>query len=294
MTQIFWHHFNVSGVTTWIWLPPLAAFVISFFTSMVGISGAFLLVPFQMSVLGFASPSASATNLVFNLLSIPGGMYRYRKERRLCWRLALLINAGGAPGTLAGAWLRTHWLNERAVFEPFVATVLAYLAWRMLKDVRRSGRTAAPVAGTVQAGAWTRGSLHFNHGETRYTVGGPSLLGLSFIVGVIGTAYGIGGGSFMVPLCVAVYGLPVHAVAGATLTATFLTSAIALAAYSWMPAPAGVVARPDWALGLAFGLGGLAGVYLGARQQRRIPQRTLKIGLALLLIGLALRYAWPG
>ncbi|MFP4075766.1 MAG: hypothetical protein ACLFTD_04650 [Halochromatium sp.] len=52
--------FPVSGVETWPWLPPLAALIIAFFTSMVGISGAFLLVPFQLSVLGFASPAASA------------------------------------------------------------------------------------------------------------------------------------------------------------------------------------------------------------------------------------------
>jgi len=83
--------FAVSGVATWLWLPPLVAFAISVCTSMVGISGAFVLVPFQMSVLGFASPSASATNLVFNLLAIPGGMYRYWRENRLFWPLALVI-----------------------------------------------------------------------------------------------------------------------------------------------------------------------------------------------------------
>jgi uncharacterized membrane protein YfcA len=43
----------------------LVAFFISFFTSMAGVSGAFLLLPFQMSVLGLATPAVSATNLVF-------------------------------------------------------------------------------------------------------------------------------------------------------------------------------------------------------------------------------------
>ena len=288
-----WHHFAVSGVETWLWLPPLAALVISLCTSMLGISGAFLLVPFQMSVLGFASPSASATNLVFNLLAIPGGMYRYGREKRLFWPLALVITAGGAPGTFAGAWLRTHWLAERAAFEPFVAAILAYLAWRMLADARR-GQPAAPAAGSVRLAGWNWREMRFRHGEAEYAYGLPSMLFFAFLVGVIGTAYGIGGGAFMVPLCLALYRLPVHAIAGATLTATFLTSAIALAAYSVLPAPTGVTVRPDWALGLAFGLGGLAGAYLGARLQKRVPQPWLRAGLALLLAGLALRYAWPG
>lgn len=288
-----WHHFAVSGVETWLWLPPLAALAISFCTSMVGISGAFLLVPFQMSVLGFASPSASATNLVFNLLVIPGGMYRYGRENRLFWPLALVITAGGAPGTFAGAWLRTHWLAERAAFEPFAAAVLAWLAWRMLVDTRR-GQTAAKASGTVRLTLRGWREIRFRQGEAEYVFGVPSMLFFSFLVGVIGSAYGIGGGAFMVPICLAIYRLPVHAIAGATLTATFLTSGIALAAYAWLPTPSSVVVRPDWALGLAFGVGGLAGSYLGARMQKRVPQRLLKGSLGLLMLVLALRYAWPG
>ncbi len=118
------------------------------------------------------------------------------------------------------------------------------------------------------------------------------MLFFAFLVGIIGTAYGIGGGSFIVPICIALYRLPVHAIAGATLTATFLTSAIALGAYSILPAPAGVAVRPDWALGAVFGIGGLAGAYLGARLQKHVPQKTLKTGLALLLFALAASYAW--
>lgn len=286
-------HFAVSGVETWPWLPPLAALVIAFFTSMVGISGAFLLVPFQLTVLGFASPSASATNLVFNLVAIPGGMVRYWREGRLFWPLALVITLGGAPGTLAGAWLRTHWLAERETFEIFVATILLYLAWRMLADLRRKTK-ATPSHEPVRLLAWDRRILRLAQGEHEYAVPLAPMLGFSFLVGVIGTAYGIGGGSFIVPICLAFYGLPVHAIAGATLTATFLTSGIALAAYVWLPVPAGVAARPDWWLGLAFGLGGLVGAYLGARFQRRVPQGVLRGFLALLLLGLALRYLWLG
>jgi uncharacterized membrane protein YfcA len=78
-------HFATSGIDTFLWLPPLAGFVLAFFCSMVGISGAFLLMPFQLSVLGFAGPAASATNLVYNLVSIPGAVWRYQNEKRLWW-----------------------------------------------------------------------------------------------------------------------------------------------------------------------------------------------------------------
>ena len=77
------------------WLPPVAAFVISFFTSMVGISGAFLLLPIQISFLALTGPAVSATNLVFNLIAIPAGIYRYWREKR-----AFLAGARNASGKL--------------------------------------------------------------------------------------------------------------------------------------------------------------------------------------------------
>ncbi len=61
--------FPVSGVKTNLLFPPLVAFVISFFTSMGSISGAFLLLPFQMSVFNYTAPSVSGVHfLKFNFL----------------------------------------------------------------------------------------------------------------------------------------------------------------------------------------------------------------------------------
>jgi hypothetical protein len=47
--------FQTAGIEVAPWIPPLVVFTISFFTSMGGVSGAFLLLPFQMSFLGSGS-----------------------------------------------------------------------------------------------------------------------------------------------------------------------------------------------------------------------------------------------
>jgi len=52
--------FPVSGVETAIWVPPLVGLAISFFTSMGGISGAFLILPFQVSVRRRHQPGGNA------------------------------------------------------------------------------------------------------------------------------------------------------------------------------------------------------------------------------------------
>ena len=53
-------HFPVSGVVCPVWLPPVVAFVVALLTTPAGVSGAFLLLPFQMSVLGFVTPGGHA------------------------------------------------------------------------------------------------------------------------------------------------------------------------------------------------------------------------------------------
>jgi hypothetical protein len=57
----------------------------------------------------------------------------------------------------------------------------------------------------------------------------PRLVGLALLVGVIGGVYGIGGGSLLAPLLVAI-GFTIAEVAPAALASTFLTSIVAVAA----------------------------------------------------------------
>jgi uncharacterized membrane protein YfcA len=261
--------FETAGITAPLWLPPLAGFVLAYFCSMVGISGAFLLLPFQMSVLGYVSPSVSATNLVFNLVAIPSGVWRYAQEGRMDWPLARIIALGTLPGLLAGWWLRLHWLADPKTFKLFVGAVLAWLALRLYREL--FFRAAKPAASAAATSASPNRAIFM----------------MSLGIGVIGGAYGIGGGSLMAPVLVAVFGLSVHAVAGAALFGTFVTSLVGVTLYQFLPTPTGAPAQPDWLLGILFGLGGMAGMYLGARTQKRVNQRVLKIGLAVVLAGLA-------
>jgi uncharacterized membrane protein YfcA len=66
------------------------------------------------------------------------------------------------------------------------------------------------------------------------------MFALAFFVGIIGGAYGIGGGSIIAPFSVAVFHLPVYTVAGAVLMGTFFTSISGVIFYSVLPAQTGI------------------------------------------------------
>lgn len=283
--------FPVSGVHTLVWLPPLAAFVISFFTAMGGVSGAFLLLPLQMAVFGFVSPAASATNMVFNLVATPSGIWRYAREGRLALPLALLIMAGALPGVVIGYFLRVGWLAEPARFRLFVAAVLLYLAWRLLAGVRdKDGDitgAAPPDHGfSIIFRGWRQLVLLSPHCSCQVDV--LAMLALSGVVGVAGGAYGIGGGAIIAPFCVIFFRLPVHWIAGAALLGTFVTSAAGVVVYSLLPAANGQTSPPDWPLGLLFGLGGAMGMYAGATAQKYFSHRSLRLLLGMVILLLAI------
>ncbi|WP_416224230.1 TSUP family transporter [Thiohalophilus sp.] len=293
--------FPVSGVQTALWLPPLVAFVISFFTSMVGISGAFLLLPFQMSVLHYTAPSVSATNMVFNLVAIPGGVYRYLREGRVLWSLTAAIALGTLPGIAIGYVVRVRYLPDPVAFKLFVGGVLLYIAYRVFADLMswrrvRAGvsngspaRSAGP-AMAMKTLAVSPARVCFRYQDQSFSFSVPAMVLLAFVVGIIGGIYGIGGGAIIAPFCITLFGLPVYTVAGAALAATLLTSVFGVLFYSVLPAPAGLSTQPDWALGVLFGLGGLAGMYLGARAQKYIPQSALKLMLGVFMLLIAGRY----
>jgi len=290
--------FPVSGVETYWWLPVVTAFVISVFTSTGGVSGAFLLLPFQMSVLGFTSPAVSATNMLFNVVAIPSGVYRYAKEGRLVKSLVWTTVLGTLPGVLIGAIVRIKFFLDPRPFKFFVGLVLLYLGSRLIIDISRrlsQVKSTGAAEFKVHEDKFSFHSISYEFQGKSYRASFWGIFNLSLVVGVIGGIYGIGGGAIISPFLVAVFGLPVHTVAGAALLGTFITSIIGVIIYSvlaiWFTQP-DMAISPDWALGCLFGLGGAVGIYIGARLQRLIPARYIKIFLAACVIFVAVRYIW--
>lgn len=290
--------FPISGVETYWWLPALVAFVISLITSTSGISGAFILLPFQVSILGFSSPAVSPTNLLFNIIAIPGGIYRFIREKRMLWPLAITIIIGTAPGLIAGAYLRATLLADPRNFKMFVAVVLLYIAIRLAIDVLN--RKADDMKEKSNSESFRVKSLGFSIWEISYEFNGEVyrvstliVFLLTAVVGIIGGAYGIGGGSIVAPFLVVVLGLPVYTVAGPALMGTFFTSIAGVFVYSHiLPSvyPGQAPIYPDWYLGLSLGIGGFLGIYLGARLQKYLPSKIIKAILLVALLVVIMKY----
>lgn len=277
--------FPISGVEVNPFIPFIVAFFVSFFTSMGGVSGAFLLLPFQVSFLGYTAPSVSATNQVFNIVAIPSGVYRYIREGRMLWPLTWAVIIGTLPGVFFGAWIRIVYLPDPKNFKLFVGFVLLYIGWRLLLDVfkrknkiknnRTSGNHNS--SSLVYVSESSIRKVIFEYDNETFQFSTPIIYIICFLVGIIGGIYGIGGGSIIAPFFVAIIGLPVYAIAGAALMGTFITSVAGVIFYHFLAQfYTHMSVSPDWLLGALFGAGGVSGMYLGARTQKFVPAKILK------------------
>jgi uncharacterized protein len=250
----------------------VAAYVIAVLATPAGISGAVLLLPFQVSVLGTPSPAVTPTNLLYNVIAAPGALYRYRRQGQTGGRLSLVLIAGTLPGVVAGSVIRVELLPGPRVFDLVVAAVLLPLgAWLALTKPGRPGTAERPAR----------------------QIPALLLVVLAAAVGCVGGIYGIGGGSILAPVLIGSGRRPSE-VAPAALASTFVTSVAGVATFTILSIHEHGTIAPDWITGIALGVGGLAGAYTGARIQPRLPDAVIRRIVGVLVIAIGARYLWIG
>jgi hypothetical protein len=250
----------------------VAAYGIAALATPAGISGAVLLLPFQVSVLGTPSPQVTPTNLVYNVVATPGALYRYWRQGQTGGRLALVLIAGTVPGVIAGSVIRVELLPGPRVFDLVVAAVLLPLGiWPFLTRPARRNKPGRPVRQIPAA----------------------VLVVLAAAVGCVGGIYGIGGGSILAPVLIG-SGRQAAEVAPAALASTLVTSVAGVITFTVLSVHEPGAVAPDWPIGVALGIGGLAGAYTGARLQSRLPDALIRRLVGVLVIAIGARYLVSG
>jgi uncharacterized protein len=249
-----------------------AAYLIATITTPAGISGAVLLLPFQVSVLGTPSPSVTPTNLLYNIIATPGALYRYWRQGQNGGRLALVLIAGTLPGVIAGSVIRVELLPGAHIFDLVVAAVLIPLGmWLVL----------------------TRQSRTDDRGPRLRSIRVPVLVSLAAAVGCAGGIYGIGGGSILAPVLIG-SGRKPSEVAPSALASTLVTSVGGVITFTILSLHQHIPVAPDWSVGIALGAGGLAGGYTGARIQSRMPDVLIRRLVGILVIAIGAYYLSSG
>ncbi|MEV7225442.1 MULTISPECIES: TSUP family transporter [Polymorphospora] len=230
-----------------------------------GVSGGLLLLPVLLTVFGLGGTVASATNLLFNVVSTPVGILR---QPRIDRTLTRLLVGAATPAAVAGALVNVFLLGDSPAFRVLVAVLLVAVGGSLLARRRPARPSDVELSPVVRR----------------------ALLLTGVASGLLGGFYGLGGAVLAAPAALLLTGWPVARVAGAALVTTLTVSVTGLVTYATLDiAGQTTVDTPHWPLGLALGTGGLVGGWLAARYGGRLPDRLLRRTLAVLVTLGALR-----
>jgi hypothetical protein len=83
-----------------------ASFTVATVATPAGVSGAILLLPFRVGVLGTPGPSVISNNLLYDVVVTPGALYRYWRQGQTGGRLTRRLVLGTLPGVIVGSIIR--------------------------------------------------------------------------------------------------------------------------------------------------------------------------------------------
>ena len=247
--------------------------------AFLGLGGGFIFVPFFHLALGLPIHKAVGSSLAAILFLTSSAFTAYLLQRRVDFKLALIIEAAAAPSAFLGAWL-TQFLSSTYLRAAF-AILTVYAGLYMLLALKVSGK------GCSRIYSWRR-KLRDRWGLSFEYMVDPLFAGLGGVgVGLVSGMLGVGGGIVAVPLMTVVLGVPIH-VAIATVSLTNLANAVSGFGGHLM------LGNVDFAIALVAGVGALLGAQLGPRICRRTQPTVLRRIVGLVLIIIALRMLISG
>lgn len=257
---------------------PILGLLVGTVAAMLGIGGGVFVVPaLQLLPLSveFSPHLAAGTSLgmiVFKALSSTGG---YAKQRRIDYKVGLLLATVTIPGALLGAIL-TEKISKELLITIF-ALFLLYIASRMMFSYNLGIKSSSkPKTG------WTRHLIDSDGKVFKYVADIKSGLPLAFIAGISSGLLGIGGGALMVPILHFALSFPIHlAVATSVFTMVF-TSISAVTTHLYL-------GNVQFGYTILLSVGVVVGAQIGARVSKSVSSRNLKRIFGLILVIVSIR-----
>ncbi len=254
--------------------------------STIGAAGGILASFGLISLFGVADPNAvkpmsQIVILTMALVFVPG----YFRRHAIVVPLGLLMGAGGLAGAWAGSTLSSLYLADMRSFRPlFGLLALAIGAQILWKLARRRAAVPEQPPARVRDHRFSAGAHHFAYGDRQYRIPLWSPLLAGFAISLVAALFGLGGGFLLVPYMASLLAMPMHIIPATAAVAVLASLAVSIGNFLARGASL------DLALLLPLLAGAILGALLGPALNRRAKDRWLQGGLALVVIGIGLKY----
>jgi uncharacterized protein len=268
------------------------AAAVGFISGMFGVGGGFLMTPLLV-FLGIPPAVAVATGAAQIAAASMTSVLSYWRKRALDVRLGSVLALGGFIGTVLGV-LFFNAMRRAGYFE--VVLVLSYVAllgsvgglmlFESLKATFIPARKPATRAKRVDGRRWHDGlPWPVSFPVSGLVISLLPVLGLGTFIGFAGSVLGIGGGFMVVPALIYFFRVPAAVVVGTSLWQILLTMILATVLHALTNQSVDIV------LALILIVGSVIGAQFGARVGQTLKGEHFRLLLAVLIFGVAARFA---
>ena len=310
--------FPVAGVKVPVWHLVWLGSWTGYTMGIVGEASGIFALPYCMSILQFNSVAVSPTTLLVTFLNPFGALLGFWRARQWNLDLALWLCIGAVIGSPIGPFVRVYILSEPVPFKALIGIALLGMGvhlwaqitpWYLRKTARQRAfkekfdrmMDASRAAGCAPSGLpadfrivtleRSLGHVCISYWDEERRLSVPVMVALGFVIGVVASAFGVGGGFILVPALVTFFELPLYVLVAATIPFVIVLSATSLISYGFiLPALTGMSTPTDWAFGLFVASGAVFGAWLASKTQRYVPEKYLKPMLGTITGGVGFLY----
>nr|WP_209007672.1 sulfite exporter TauE/SafE family protein [Roseibium litorale] len=265
---------------------------VGFLSGLFGIGGGFLLTP--LLIFSGIPPAVSVATVTTQVVaSSASAVITYWRRKAIDFKLAFMLLIGGISGSALGVVLFDvlQSLGQLDLvisisYVTFLGTIGALMLVESLRAIRRRRTGHVPTARRPGQHNWIHGlPFKMRFRQSKLYVSVIPILVLGSVIGFLGTVLGIGGGFMMVPALIYLLRVPTGIVIGTSLLQILFTMAAATILHSMSTQTVDIV------LALTLMIGGVIGAQFGARMGQNLRGEQLRLLLALLVLGVGLRFA---
>lgn len=263
-----------------------------FLSGLFGIGGGFLLTP--LLIFSGIPPAVSVATVTTQVVaSSASAVITYWRRKAIDFKLAFMLLIGGIAGSALGVVLFDvlQSLGQLDLvisisYVTFLGTIGGLMLVESLRAIRRRRTGHVPSARRPGQHNWIHGlPFKMRFRQSKLYVSVIPILFLGSSIGFLGTVLGIGGGFMMVPALIYLLRVPTGIVIGTSLLQILFTMAAATILHSMSTQTVDIV------LALTLMIGGVIGAQFGARMGQNLRGEHLRLLLALLVLGVGLRFA---
>jgi uncharacterized protein len=236
-------------------------FAIAFFFSMFGQGGGSIYTP-VLYLFGFAVLVSVSTSLMLTFLTSVSAGYVFYRNKMIDFRRTLLFIPGIVIGSLTGSLIDNLQLISTTFLLWLFVAFLIIAGIRMVYSFREKGKA--------------EGACPTTFSKRMYAL----IIAVSFLIGLLASMLGIGGGIIIVPFMVYICKYPSRWAAGASHVIVAFSALFGFIGHS-------AFGNLNLPLILSAGAAVVVGGHLGGRIGVRMKVSTMKIGIGVIMWALA-------